>query len=260
MDMAQLLQAFLSMQNAGGGMPDLGALFGQNARAQQSGSEPEPPPDYSGWAPDPDRAGASEASESQSEQTQAAGPDLAQLLPLFLQMMNADREKGSGEGDGSPQGDLAKLLPLFLQMMGGQNAGGPENSGNDLTKLLPLFLQMMNANKGDDSGREERTDPADGWAESDVPPRDVRRPQPPPQGKSTTRPEFEGESGPDTAPAWTEEAPRRRAVQRSDADPAPDREEQPHSDEQAKGLLPIAFAPPAMVHRLNLYFAHTDKD
>ena len=285
MDLAKLIQLLMSMQNNGNAMPDLSALF-ENRQA-----DPEPKPEtapHSGWEPDPDRAGAtgtgpsgsSEQADS-SDSGSSGGMDLSKLLPLLLQMMGNQNPGGAdGANADSDAGgmDLSKLLPLFLQMMGNQNSGGTDGAnadsgigGMDLSKILPVLMQMMNRQP-----REKEAEPESepGWSESEFAPNDVRRqteraaensnqPHGADDGPVRTRPAFD-DSGyraqaafaGSAAPDWAEAPPRTRAAEGQTPEPAgtnpADRAPTP------RGLLPVAFAPPSMIYRLNLYFAHAD--
>ena len=285
MDLAKLIQLLMSMQNNGNAMPDLSALF-ENRQA-----DPEPKPEtapHSGWEPDPDRAGATGAGPSgSSEQADSSdsgssgGMDLSKLLPLLLQMMG-NQNPGGADGANADSGaggmDLSKLLPLFLQMMGNQNSGGTDGAnadsdagGMDLSKILPVLMQMMNRQT-----REKEAEPESepGWSESEFAPNDVRRqteraaensnqPYGADDGPVRTRPAFD-DSGyraqaafaGSAAPDWAEAPPRTRAAEGQTPEPAgtnpAGRAPTP------RGLLPVAFAPPSMIYRLNLYFAHAD--
>ena len=285
MDLAKLIQLLMSMQNNGNAMPDLSALF-ENRQA-----DPEPKPEtapHSGWEPDPDRAGATGAGPSgSSEQADSSdsgssgGMDLSKLLPLLLQMMG-NQNPGGADGANADSGaggmDLSKLLPLFLQMMGNQNSGGTDGAnadsgagGMDLSKILPVLMQMMNRQP-----REKEAEPESepGWSESEFAPNDVRRqteraaensnqPHGADDGPVRTRPAFD-DSGyraqaafaGSAAPDWAEAPPRTRAAEGQTREPAgtnpAGRAPTP------RGLLPVAFAPPSMIYRLNLYFAHAD--
>lgn len=285
MDLAKLIQLLMSMQNNGNAMPDLSALF-ENRQA-----DPEPKPEtapHSGWEPDPDRAGATGAGPSgSSEQADSSdsgssgGMDLSKLLPLLLQMMG-NQNPGGADGTNADSGaggmDLSKLLPLFLQMMGNQNSGGTDGAnadsdagGMDLSKILPVLMQMMNRQT-----REKEAEPESepGWSESEFAPNDVRRqteraaenfnqPHGADDGPVRTRPAFD-DSGyraqaafaGSAAPDWAEAPPRTRAAEGQTREPAgtnpAGRAPTP------RGLLPVAFAPPSMIYRLNLYFAHAD--
>ena len=283
MDLAKLIQLLMSMQNNGNAMPDLSALF-ENRQA-----DPEPKPEtapHSGWEPDPDRAGAtgtgpsgsSEQADS-SDSGSSGGMDLSKLLPLLLQMMG-NQNSGGTDGanvDSSAGGmDLSKLLPLFLQMMGNQNSGGTDGAnadsgagGMDLSKILPVLMQMMNRQT-----REKEAEPESepGWSESEFAPNDVRRqteraaensnqPHGADDGPVRTRPAFDdsgyrAQAAGSAAPDWAEAPPRTRAAEGQTPEPAgtnpADRAPTP------RGLLPVAFAPPSMIYRLNLYFAHAD--
>ncbi len=285
MDLAKLIQLLMSMQNNGNAMPDLSALF-ENRQA-----DPEPKPEtapHSGWEPDPDRAGATGAGPSgSSEQADSSdsgssgGMDLSKLLPLLLQMMG-NQNPGGADGANADSGaggmDLSKLLPLFLQMMGNQNSGGTDGAnadsdagGMDLSKILPVLMQMMNRQT-----REKEAEPESepGWSESEFAPNDVRRqteraaensnqPHGADDGPVRTRPAFD-DSGyraqaafaGSAAPDWAEAPPRTRAAEGQTPEPAgtnpAGRAPTP------RGLLPVAFAPPSMIYRLNLYFAHAD--
>ena len=285
MDLAKLIQLLMSMQNNGNAMPDLSALF-ENRQA-----DPEPKPEtalHSGWEPDPDRAGATGAGPSgSSEQADSSdsgssgGMDLSKLLPLLLQMMgnqNPGGAHGANADSGASGMDLSKLLPLFLQMMGNQNSGGTDGAnadsgagGMDLSKILPVLMQMMNRQP-----REKEAEPESepGWSESEFAPNDVRRqteraaensnqPHGADDGPVRTRPAFD-DSGyraqaafaGSAAPDWAEAPPRTRAAEGQTREPAgtnpAGRAPTP------RGLLPVAFAPPSMIYRLNLYFAHAD--
>ena len=252
MDLAKLIQLLMSMQNNGNAMPDLSALF-ENRQA-----DPEPKPEtapHSGWEPDPDRAGAT-----------GAGP-------------SGSSEQADSSYSGSSGGmDLSKLLPLLLQMMGNQNPGGADGAnadsdagGMDLSKILPVLMQMMNRQT-----REKEAEPESepGWSESEFAPNDVRRqteraaenfnqPHGADDGPVRTRPAFD-DSGyraqaafaGSAAPDWAEAPPRTRAAEGQTREPAgtnpAGRAPTP------RGLLPVAFAPPSMIYRLNLYFPHAD--
>ena len=283
MDLAKLIQLLMSMQNNGNAMPDLSALF-ENRQA-----DPEPKPEtapHSGWEPDPDRAGAtgtgpsgsSEQADS-SDSGSSGGMDLSKLLPLLLQMMGNQSSGGTdGANADSDAGgmDLSKLLPLFLQMMGNQNSGGTDGAnadsgagGMDLSKILPVLMQMMNRQT-----REKEAEPESepGWSESEFAPNDVRRqteraaensnqPHGADDGPVRTRPAFDdsgyrAQAAGSAAPDWAEAPPRTRAAEGQTPEPAgtnpADRAPTP------RGLLPVAFAPPSMIYRLNLYFAHAD--
>ena len=207
--------------------------------------------------------------------------DLSKLLPLFLQMMgnqNSGGTDGANADSGAGGMDLSKLLPLFLQMMGNQNTGGTDGAnadsgagGMDLSKILPVLMQMMNRQP-----REKEAEPESepGWSESEFAPNDVRRqteraaensnqPHGADDGPVRTRPAFD-DSGyraqaafaGSAAPDWAEAPPRTRAAEGQTREPAgtnpAGRAPTP------RGLLPVAFAPPSMIYRLNLYFAHAD--
>lgn len=211
----------------------------------------------------------------------AGGMDPSKLLPLFLQMMGNQSSGGTDEANtdsGAGGMDLSKLLPLFLQMMGNQNSGGTDGAnadsgigGMDLSKILPVLMQMMNRQP-----REKEAEPESepGWSESEFAPNDVRRqteraaensnqPHGADDGPVRTRPAFD-DSGyraqaafaGSAAPDWAEAPPRTRAAEGQTPEPAgtnpAGRAPTP------RGLLPVAFAPPSMIYRLNLYFAHAD--
>ena len=284
MDLAKLIQLLMSMQNNGNAMPDLSSLF----KSRQADPEPPEAAPHTGWEPDPDRAGATGTGASinaeetaSSDSGSSGGMDLSKLLPLLLQMMGNQNPGGTdGANADSDAGgmDLSKLLPLFLQMMGNQNSGGTDGAnadsdagGMDLSKILPVLMQMMNRQT-----REKEAEPESepGWSESEFAPNDVRRqteraaensnqPHGADDGPVRTRPAFD-DSGyraqaafaGSAAPDWAEAPPRTRAAEGQTPEPAgtnpAGRAPTP------RGLLPVAFAPPSMIYRLNLYFAHAD--